>query len=39
MITTKYIDWSGTLLQSNEEKVASQIVPALAKILLEGRMS
>jgi hypothetical protein len=39
MITTKYIGWSGTLLPSNEEKVASQIVPVLAKILFEGRMS
>jgi len=39
MITTRYIGWSEAILPSNEEKMTSQIVPSLAKILFEGKMS
>jgi hypothetical protein len=39
MIVTRYIGWSEAMLPSNEENMTSQIVPAVEKILFEGKMS
>lgn len=39
MITTRYNGWSEAILPSNAEKMASQIFSAIAKILVDGKMS